>query len=146
MAIRGVRGAVRVAANTREEIFSRTQELLRRMVEANGLRPDDIAAAFFTMTPDLDADFPAHAAREIGWTTVPMICASEVAVRGAMDRLVRVMLLVNTARTAAAVRHQYLGEAACLRPDLAKTAPPAGRRRRSSRSSSNTTRSDGGRR
>ncbi len=143
MAVRGIRGAVRVAANDRREIFRRTQELLRAIVAANAVRPDDVAAAFFTMTPDLTADFPAYAARDMGWTAVPMMCASELAVPGSMDRVVRVMLLVDTKLAPGRIRHQYLGETSCLRPDLART----GRRpRRSSRSSSSTSRSAGGKR
>jgi chorismate mutase len=146
MPVRGIRGAVRVASNSRDEIFARTQELLRAMVSANRVEADDVAAACFTMTPDLNADFPAYAARDMGWTSVPLMCASEVAVPGAMDRVVRILLLVNTNLAARAVRHQYLGETACLRPDLAKTAERTDRPRRSSRSSSNTSRSDGGKR
>ena len=145
MQVRGIRGAVRVASNTREEIFARTQELLRALVSSNRIEPDAVAAAFFTMSPDLNADFPAYAARDMGWTTVPLMCASEVAVPGAMDRVVRILLLVNTTLAARAVRHQYLGETACLRPDLAKSGEKS-RRRSSSRSSSNTNRSDGGKR
>ncbi len=146
MQVRGVRGAVRVASNTRDEIFARTQELLRAMVSANRILPDDVAAAFFTLSPDLNADFPAYAARDMGWTTVPLMCASEVAVPGSMDRVVRILLLVNTTLAARAVRHQYLGETACLRPDLAKTGAKETRPRSSRRNSASTNRSDGGKR
>lgn len=118
MPVRGIRGAVRVAANERQEIFDRTRELLGAMAKANALRPDDIGAAFFTLTPDLNADFPAHAARDLGWTHVPMICSTEVGVPGTMDRVVRVLLLVNTDVSPREVRHQYLGGAQGLRPDL----------------------------
>jgi len=141
--VRGIRGAVRVASNDQGEIFARTRELLGAMVEANRVRPNDVAAAFFTLTPDLDAAFPAAAARAMGWTDVPMMCASEVAVPGALDRVVRVLLLVNSRLAPGAVRHQYLGDARCLRPDLATTGE---RPKRSSRSSSSTTRSAGGKR
>jgi chorismate mutase len=129
MPLRGIRGAVNVASNTRREIFSKTQDLLRAMVRANGVRPDDVAAAFFTMTPDLDADFPAYAARDMGWKHVPMMCAGELAVPGGMKRVIRVMLLVNSSRPPRRIRHQYLGETPCLRPDLAK---PGGRSLRKS--------------
>ncbi len=118
MPIRGIRGAIDVARNTRHEIFHRTQELLRAMIRANRIRKEDVAAAFFTMTPDLDADFPAYAARDIGWKHVPMMCASELPVPGAMKRVVRAMLLVNTYQTPEEIRHQYLGITAALRPDL----------------------------
>jgi chorismate mutase len=119
MPLRGIRGAADVSANTRQQIFARTQELLRAIVRANRIRPDDVAAAFFTLTPDLDADFPAYAARDLGWAHVPMMCASELAVPGGMKRVVRVMLLVNTSVPPRRVRHQYLGKTASLRPDLA---------------------------
>src|SRR5262245_52640134 len=121
MRVRGIRGAVRVASNERTEIFARTQELLRAMVDANAVRSEDVAAAFFTLTPDLTADFPAHAARDMGWSHVPLMCASEVAVPGALDRVVRILLLVNTNLAPRDVRHQYLGDTQCLRPDLAAT-------------------------
>ncbi len=120
MPIRGIRGAIDVARNTRHEIFHRTQELLRAMIRANRIRKENVAAAFYTLTPDLDADFPAYAARDIGWTHVPMMCASELPVPGAMKRVVRVMLLVDTYQTPEEIRHQYLGNTALLRPDLAR--------------------------
>lgn len=119
MRLRGIRGAVRVAANESGEIVARTRELLEAVVKANRVRPDDIAAAFFTMTPDLDAAFPAAAARTLGWTHVPVIGAPETAVPGALDRVVRVLLLVHTNLAPGALRHQYLGETSSLRPDLA---------------------------
>ncbi len=123
MPIRGIRGAISVSRNTRHEIFHRTQELLRAMIRANRLRKEDVAAAFFTLTPDLDADFPAYAARDIGWTHVPMMCASELPVPGAMKHVVRVMLLVNSYQTPEEIRHQYLGHTAALRPDLTGQPP-----------------------
>ena len=81
-----------------------------------------MAAAFFTLTPDLNADFPAYAARDMGWTSVPMMCGSELGVPGGMKRVIRVMLLVNTSRPQKSIRHQYLGDTRRLRPDLAKRA------------------------
>jgi chorismate mutase len=128
MPVRGIRGAINVAENSREEIFSKTRELLEAMIRANRVRADDVAAAFFTMTPDLNADFPAYVARDLGWKTVPMMCASELGVPGGMKKVVRIMLLVNTKVPPGKIRHQYLGDTPCLRPDLAKTdgqkAPP----------------------
>lgn len=128
MPVRGIRGAINVDANTREAIFARTRELLKAMIRANRLRPEDVAAAFFTMTPDLDADFPAYVARDMGWMHVPMMCAGELGVPGAMPRVVRIMLLVNTNVPPEKIRHQYLGDTPALRPDLA--GPPARPRRR----------------
>ncbi len=146
MAVRGIRGAVNVRANTAEEICAKTQELLRALVGANRVKADDIAAALFTMTPDLDADFPAHAARRMGWTNVPMICSAEIGVPASLERVIRVLLLVNSDVPASRTRHQYLGDTSCLRPDLAKSAPRDGRtsRSRSSRRSSASTKTSGG--
>ena len=120
MPLRGIRGAINVARNSRQEIFTKTRTLLETMVSANRIRERDVAAAIFTLTPDLNADFPAYAARDMGWTTVPMMCGSELGVPGAMKRVVRIMLLVNTSRSAKSIRHQYLGDTERLRPDLAK--------------------------
>lgn len=129
MPIRGIRGAVNVASNTRKEIFAKTQDLLRAIMRANRLRPEDIAAAFFSMTPDLNADFPAYAARDMGWKHVPMMCAGELGVPGGMKKVVRVMLLVNSSVPPRRIRHQYLGDTPCLRPDLARSAGPSRRKR-----------------
>lgn len=118
MTVRGIRGAVPVPANTKAAIAAATRRLLRRMVAANGVRLEDVAAAFLTATPDLNADFPAYATRGMGWTHVPLLCAQELAVPGAMPRLVRALILVNTTKTQKQIRHQYLGAAARLRPDL----------------------------
>lgn len=143
MAVRGIRGAIDARANTAEEIRARTQELLEAIVSANAVRTDDIAAAFFTLTPDLDADFPAHAARKMGWSHVPMICANEVAVPGAMERVIRVLLLVNSDAPAERIRHQYLGDTQCLRPDLAKSAGRTSASKSSRRNSRSTKTSAG---
>lgn len=118
MAARGIRGAVPVPANTKSAIAAATRRLLREMVRANGVRPEDIAAVYLTATPDLNADFPAYAARGLGWRHVPLLCAQEIAVPGSMPRLVRALMIVNTARAQADIRHRYLGAAARLRPDL----------------------------
>jgi len=122
MPVRGIRGAIDVARNDREAILSRTKVLLTAMVRANRIRPDDVAAAFFSLTPDLDAEFPAIAARRMGWTDVPLMCCSELKIRGGMKKVVRILLLVNTAVPASKIRHQYLGETPKLRPDLATPA------------------------
>ena len=123
MPVRGIRGAVNVSRNSRQEIFTKTRDLLRAMVRANRIREKDVAAAFFTLTPDLDADFPAYAARDMGWRHVPMMCASELGVPRGMKKVVRIMLLVNTSVPPSRIRHQYLGDTPSLRPDLAGSRP-----------------------
>ena len=119
MAVRGIRGAIDVAKNDRDEILSKTDVLLRAMVKANRVKPASVAAAIFSLTSDLDAEFPAIAARRLGWTDVPLMCCQELRVPGSMEKVVRVLLLVNTARSAKQIRHQYLGKTPRLRPDLA---------------------------
>ncbi|MBI3097048.1 MAG: chorismate mutase [Planctomycetes bacterium] len=125
--LRGIRGAIQVKSNTRAAIAAGTQELLRHLILRNRLRLTAVAAAFFTVTRDLDADFPAFAARQIGWTDVPLLCASEIPVRGAMPRVVRVLLLVNTTRRQSAMWHGYLGAAGRLRPDRSPGIRASGR-------------------
>ena len=120
MAVRGIRGAIDVSRNTRGEILSKTRTLLEAMVRANRVRPDDVAAAIFSLTPDLDAEFPAIAARRMGWTDVPLMCAAELDVPGGMRKVVRILLLVNSTRPSGKIQHQYLGKTSRLRPDLAR--------------------------
>ncbi len=120
MAVRGVRGATSVRENEPSAIEEAVRELLGRLVLENHVALEEVASAFFTSTPDLDADFPARAARQMGWGGVPLMCAQEIGVPGAPPRIVRVLLLVNTTLAQKDVRHVYLGEAARLRPDLAK--------------------------
>ncbi|HEY7092456.1 MAG TPA: chorismate mutase [Ktedonobacterales bacterium] len=119
MRSRGVRGATTATANTREAICSATQELLRRLIEANEIPMEEIASAFFTVTDDLDAEYPALAAREIGWVYVPLLCAREIAVTGGLARCIRVLLHINTEKTQEQIRHMYLREASILRPSFA---------------------------
>lgn len=115
-----IRGAIRVHSNERSEIYHDTQRLLTEIVRRNRLDRSRIVSAFFTMTPDLNADFPAYAARELGWVEVPMLGAQETAVPGALDRMVRVLVHVEGDGPA---RHVYLGDAAAMRPDLAEPGP-----------------------
>jgi len=114
----GIRGATTVAANTAEAILSATRQLLLSLQAENGLVAEDLVSAIFTMTPDLDAAFPATAARDIGWDRVALLDAVEIGVPGALVRCVRVLIHVYTERGPAGVRHVYAGDAACLRPDL----------------------------
>ena len=126
MSVRGIRGATVAAENTPEAILAATRELLAAIVEANpGLAPEDIASAIFTVTADLDAAFPAQAARQLGWQHVPLMCAREIPVPGSLPRCIRVLLHWNTDRPQAAIRPVYLRAAASLRPDLAQTKTAA---------------------
>jgi len=113
---RGIRGATTTPANTAEEILEATTEMLRMVVRLNDLDPADIASVIFTTTPDLTATFPAIAARAIGWTEVPLMCSHEMDVPGALEQVVRVLLHVNTSRSASDMRHVYLKGAKALRP------------------------------
>jgi chorismate mutase len=120
MTVRGVRGAVQATGNNPEEIWLATSKLLEAILKANpNLEPGDIASAFFTVTEDLTATYPAYAARTIGWDQVPMLCAREVSVPGGMERVIRVLLHWNTPLPQTEIRHVYLGKTARLRPDLA---------------------------
>ena len=116
--VRGIRGAITVERNTAEEIVAATRELLEAIIRENDLDPEDIASAFFTVTADLDAEFPASAAREMGWKYVPLLCATEINVPGRLGRCIRVLVHVNTEKTQRELRHIYLGNAAQLRVDL----------------------------
>ncbi len=122
MRFRGIRGAVTVEANTEQAILDATTEILQKMVRANEVDVDDIAGIFFTASPDLTAAFPAEAARRLtGWTQVPLMCAQEIPVPGALDRCVRVLMLINTTKTMDEVQHVYLRGAERLRPDLTRS-------------------------
>jgi chorismate mutase len=114
---RGIRGATTAAANTAEDILEATEELVKVLIHLNDLDPNDIASAIFTTTPDLTAWFPALAAREFGWTEVPMICTHEMAVPGSLQKAVRVLVNVNTTKSASEIRHVYLKGARQLRPE-----------------------------
>src|ERR1700730_4185589 len=117
MYCRGIRGATTVERNEREEILAATTELLELLISQNDLRAEDIASAIFTMTGDLDAEFPALAAREMGWTNVPLICTREIPVPGSLGKCIRILLHVNTTRSAYEIRHVYLRGAVHLRPE-----------------------------
>ncbi len=115
MAVRGIRGATTVDENTRDEILAATTELLERIVAENDLQAEDIASALFTITPDLNAEFPAVAARIMGWLDVALIHSYEISVPGSLGKCIRVLIHWNTERPAAAVRHVYLRGAVNLR-------------------------------
>ena len=119
MATRGIRGATTVERNDRDDILAATTELLNLIVQLNGLRSEDIAYVWFTVTPDLDAEFPAFAARELGWTDVPLMCGREIPVPGALGGCVRTLISWNTSKSQAEVRHVFLHRAKELRPKWA---------------------------
>ena len=121
--LRGIRGAVGIEENTREAILGATRDLLEKLAAANGVEPDRVSMILFTATTDLTAAFPATAAREMGWTRVPLMCSPELEVKDALPRIVRVMILADTERGAREIRHLFLGRAAALRPDLAAEGP-----------------------
>ena len=124
MPVRGVRGATTVARNEGRAIYEATVELLSTMVSLNGLRPEDIGYIWFTVTEDLNAAFPADAARAgLGWTDVPLICGREIPVPGALEKCVRVLVAWNTAKTQSDVRHVFLHGARVLRPSWAVNLP-----------------------
>jgi chorismate mutase len=120
---RGVRGATTVEANTREEILTATRQLLALMIRANGIEGPDVTSAIFSLTRDLDAEFPALAARQLGWLDVPLLCTYEVDVPGSLRKCVRILLHWNTDKPQDQIRHVYIKEAVKLRPDLSKLPP-----------------------
>ncbi|WP_254508539.1 chorismate mutase [Anatilimnocola floriformis] len=123
MRCRGVRGATTVEANTRDEILQNTRQLLALMIRANGIEPEEVASAMFSVTSDLNAEFPALAARQLGWLDVPLLCTYEVDVPGSLRRCIRIMIHWNTEMPQHEIRHVYIKEATRLRPDLSKLPP-----------------------
>ena len=121
MPVRGIRGATTVSKNSREEILAAARELLTAMIEANDINPEDVASATFTTTPDLNAEFPAVAARQMGWTFVPLMCGHEMGVPGSLPLCLRILLHLNTDKGAHDIAHVYIRGAAALRPDLASS-------------------------
>ena len=115
--LRGLRGATTATANTSEAILEATEELLRALQSANGFTPADVERAIFTSSPDLTAEYPARAARGLGWTDVPLLGAAEVKVPDGLPRCIRVLLHFYTAKAPRELKHTYLREAAKLRTD-----------------------------
>ncbi len=118
MILRGIRGATTVDEDTPEAILEATEELVREIVAENGVIVEDVASALFTVTPDLRAEFPAAAARRMGWTMVPLLNFTEIGVPGRLERCIRVLVHVNTERGQHEMVHVYLRKAVSLRPDL----------------------------
>lgn len=120
MAIRAIRGAITVQENSETEILAATRELLEAIQKANpAMAVEDLVSAWFTATIDLDAAYPAKAARQMGWTSLAMLCAQEMQVRGSLKSCIRVLLHWNTDLPASVLQHVYLREAGSLRPDWA---------------------------
>ena len=120
MAVRAVRGATQLDVDERDHLLASVEELVTELLRQNDLRTDDLISMLFTATPDLHAEFPAVAARGLGIGDVPLICAQELDITGAMPRVIRVMMHAETPRGRADVRHVYLRGAAALRRDLAQ--------------------------
>jgi chorismate mutase len=120
VAVRAIRGAVQVDANERGAVLEGTTELVTEVMTRNSLTHDDVISVLFTATPDLTAEFPALAARKIGFQDVPLLCAAEIAVPDALPRVVRLLMHVETSRPRSAVQHVYLRGAAALRLDIAQ--------------------------
>ena len=118
MVVRAVRGATQVDEDDRQQVLDATTELVREVLDRNGLAHEDLISVIFTATPDLTSEFPAYAARQMGISDVPLLCASEIDVPGAMPRVLRLLAHVNTERPLAEMRHVYLRGAAGLRTDL----------------------------
>ncbi len=118
MAVRGIRGATVVNADTPDALLAETRNLLERIVEVNGIAIEDVASIIFTTTPDLQSEFPARAARLLGWSSTPLLSAVEVNAPHGVPRCIRVLLHLNTDKSQAEMKHVYLGAAKHLRPDL----------------------------
>lgn len=116
----GVRGATTVAEDTAEQISERTIEVLKEMLDRNGIGTADIVSVIFTVTPDLVSEFPAAAARELGLSRIPLLCSQEIPVAGSMERCIRVLMHAYSSRRSEEIRHPYLHEARQLRTDLSE--------------------------
>ncbi len=120
---RGVRGATTVEANSRDAILRATRQMLALMIRRNEIDSADIASAQFTVTRDLDAEFPALAARQLRWLEVPLLCGYEIEVPGSLPMCIRVLLHWNTTKSQQHIHHVYIHDAVRLRPDLSKLPP-----------------------
>lgn len=120
---RGVRGATTVENDAREEILAATRQLLALMIRLNGIEAADVASAIFSTTVDLNAEFPALAARQLGWLDVAMLCTHELSVPGSLPKCIRVLVHWNTDKPRESIQHVYIREATRLRPDLSRLPP-----------------------
>lgn len=117
MPVRGIRGATVVREDSRDEVIRATRELLQAIMAANEVEVDDVASVIFTTTPDIRSEYPARAARDLGWTHVALLGATEMDVKQGLPRCIRVLLHVNTDRSPSEMKHIYLHEARTLRTD-----------------------------
>jgi chorismate mutase len=120
VAVRAVRGATQIDADDRDQILEATTELVSEVMARNELSTDDVISVIFTVTPDLTAEFPALAARKLGFHEVPLLCATEIGVPGALPRVIRLMAHIATDRSRSEVQHVYLRGATALRLDIAQ--------------------------
>jgi len=120
MLVRGIRGAITVDRNTKEEVIKRTKELLMALKKENDFRTEDIVSVFFSATPDLNAAFPARAARELGWNRVPLFDMQEIEVSGSFPKCIRILIQINCQKSQTEIKHCYLRGAEILRKDLVK--------------------------
>ena len=120
---RGIRGATTVESNDRDEILTATRQLLAMMIRLNDIQANDVASAIFSCTHDLNAEFPALAARQLGWLDVPLICTHEVNVPGSLACCIRILLHWNTPKSQSEIKHVYIKGATKLRPDLSELPP-----------------------
>jgi chorismate mutase len=120
VAVRAIRGAIQLDANERAAVLEGTSELVTEVMSRNGLDPADVISVVFTATPDLNAEFPALAARKLGFQDVPLLCATEMNVPGSMPLVVRLLMHVETDRARSALQHVYLRGAVALRLDIAQ--------------------------
>jgi chorismate mutase len=123
MACRGVRGATTVEADTKEDILSATRQLLALMIRLNGIESTDVGSAIFSTTVDLNAEFPALAARQLGWLDVALLCTHELDVPGSLRMCIRVLVHWNTDKPLDEIKHVYIRGAEKLRPDLSRLPP-----------------------
>ena len=120
---RGVRGATTADSNSSDDILQASRQLLALMIRQNGIEPEDVASAIFTVTRDLDAEFPALAARQLGWMNTALMCCYEISVPDSLGRCIRILIHWNTDKSAEQISHVYIKDAARLRPDLCKLPP-----------------------
>ena len=120
MAVRAIRGATQLVEDTREQMLERVTEMVTEVMSANGLDVDDFISVIFTATSDLVAEFPAYAARRLGFGEIPLLCARELEIEASMPRVVRMMAHVETRRARSEITHVYLHGAAALRSDLTR--------------------------
>ena len=119
MSIRGIRGAITAETNTKESIVSNTELLLSELLKLNTLNPDDIASIFFSVTTDLNAEFPAIAARKLGLKDTPLLCLTEIPVPESLGKCIRILIQVNSNKPQSEMKHLYLKDAVALRPEFA---------------------------